>query len=833
MNTQTISITNVSEIEQFLRTKQIIDHENLLIQFFSATTDIGFITIIQEFFKKEFPASIFMGSTSDGVIENERIYESVQSVVAFTHFEKTNLSYSYVLHEETYFDSYQSGKSLAQTIYKDNTKAILSFSDGVHTNGEEFLRGISTVDKNIYIAGGMAGDNGLIKETFVFDKENIISNGAIGVAFNSDCLNLRTDYSFDWTPIGKKLLVTKAIKNRVYEIDGLSAVDLYAKYLGEELVSYLPQIGIEFPLILQREGISIGRAVIARHEDNSLSFAGNIEEGEYVQFGVGDVETILRGTDYHVRQLLNKSRFEPETFFIYSCMARRRFIGQHLEQEIQPFAKIAPSVGFFTYGEFFHSKEKNQLMNETMTVLCMTESTKKISFKPQYTVSNNKKLGINPLHIISHLSNVVSSELEELNATLEERVHKSTEEIYKQAYIDRLTDLPNRLKLIDELPDNIHKTLLLLNVDDFTLINDFYGHTIGDAVLKKLASVLNSFTFEEDANVYKLPSDEFAIIVHKVLGEKELIDFIEKLLSLISATDILYDEYLIKVTMTIAAARINIKGTGLVNADMTLKLAKKSGLNYMVFQESLMLVKHYERNLEMAQELRRAINDNDIISYYQPIYDLKTGKIEKYECLVRLKKEDGTVLSPYLFLEMSQKIKLYSNITKIMVQKTFSFFKKNKYNFGINLSFEDILNEETKSFLLDNIKKYDIAQQLTIEILETEKLENENVIKEFIDIVYELGANIAIDDFGSGFANFEHMTKIKSSYIKIDGSLIKNIDTDKNAKLVVETIIVFAQKLGMKTVAEYVHSQAVLEIVKELKIDLVQGFYLSEPLSEI
>jgi EAL domain-containing protein (putative c-di-GMP-specific phosphodiesterase class I) len=187
-------------------------------------------------------------------------------------------------------------------------------------------------------------------------------------------------------------------------------------------------------------------------------------------------------------------------------------------------------------------------------------------------------------------------------------------------------------------------------------------------------------------------------------------------------------------------------------------------------------------------------------------------------------------MSPITFLEIAQKIKLYPQITKIMIEKTFSFFKGNGLNFNINLSFEDILHKDTRNFIFNKIEEYDIAGQLTLEILETQQMENEVLVREFIDTVYVYGADIAIDDFGSGFANFKHMTQIRAEYIKIDGSLIQNIDTDKNALLVVETIIIFAQKLNMKTVAEFVHSKEIFDIVCRLNVDYVQGYYLSEPL---
>jgi EAL domain-containing protein (putative c-di-GMP-specific phosphodiesterase class I) len=249
---------------------------------------------------------------------------------------------------------------------------------------------------------------------------------------------------------------------------------------------------------------------------------------------------------------------------------------------------------------------------------------------------------------------------------------------------------------------------------------------------------------------------------------------------------------------------------------------------YLIHDNDVEVLKKYENNLSMANIVKNAIYNNRIISYYQPIFDTQNNII-KYEALVRLEDEKGTILSPYLFLELSQKIKLYSKITETMIEKTFKYFSKNKKDFSLNLSFDDILNEKTNNYLFDMIKKYNIANQLTIEILETQSLTNEKAVLEFIDKLYSYGAKIAIDDFGSGFANFEYMTKVQSDYIKIDGSLIKDIDKNENSKIVVETIILFAKKLGKKTVAEFVHSKEIYDIVKKLGVDYIQGYYLSEP----
>ncbi|MDH5465502.1 MAG: EAL domain-containing protein, partial [Thiovulaceae bacterium] len=652
---------------------------------------------------------------------------------------------------------------------------------------------------------------GFIIETFVFTKDAITNNGIVAVALNNKNLHIATDYSFNWTPIGKHMTITKAVKNQVFEIDGISAVDIYEKYMSKELAMRLPQIGIEFPLILERHGVEIGRAVLEKREDGSLIFAGNVNENDKVRFGIGNVEMIIRDSHYHARQL---QEHPIESIFIYSCMARRRFVGTTLETELRPLQEMGPTSGFFTYGEFYHSPEAPQLLNETMTILALSESSDAFTnYIKEVTVEHH--FGINPLHVISHLANTVTKELEELNGDLEQRVEENTEYILEQVYTDRLTKLPNRLKLIEQLPNFVGHYLILININDFTELNDFYGHYAGDTILEEFAQTLFHLAKREQMEVFKLPADEYALMAKN----DDIQHYIEYLFNLLNNFIYHYQNNHIHINITMAAAQIYGDGHALANTDMSLKLAKRQSENFLIFEKDMMLSERYKLNLEMASSIRHALNHNQIVPYYQPIIDVKTGKVDKHECLARLIMPEGEVISPIHFLERSQKIRLYFEITKSIITTAFKKFQNSDEKFSINLSINDILNNDIKSFIFEKIQEYDVGKQLTFEILETQALENDDSITEFIYKAKRLGVSIAVDDFGSGFANFQHITKIDVDVIKIDGSLIRDISKDKNARVVVETIVSFAQKLGLKTVAEYVESPDIYHLTKELGID--------------
>jgi len=402
--------------------------------------------------------------------------------------------------------------------------------------------------------------------------------------------------------------------------------------------------------------------------------------------------------------------------------------------------------------------------------------------------------------------------LKHLNKNLAKEIERKTEELTKNMFTDNLTNLPNREKLINDMEN---KYIAIINIDDFKEINDFYGIHEGDKLIKKFGEFLNNF-----AQTYKLAGDEYAIISDKPAKLRHIAsDIIEKLKN----TKFRIKDEDIKINISVGI------GKTLSEADTALKYAKKRNKQIIVYNKKLPILKEYEENLKWKKIINRAIENDNVIPYVQGIIDNNTKKIEKYECLMRIVDGDN-VYTPYFFLETAKKTHQYETLQQIMIEKCFNKFSKLPYNFSINVSLRDLKNDKFVIYLFKKIKEYDIANKLTIELLEDEELISDKKINTIIHKLSKEGVNIAIDDFGSGYSNFVYLIKnLPINTIKIDGTLVKDILKDEKIKKLLKKIVEIANEFEFQTIAEFVENEEIYEELKKMYVKSSQGYFFSKP----
>jgi EAL domain-containing protein (putative c-di-GMP-specific phosphodiesterase class I)/GGDEF domain-containing protein len=402
----------------------------------------------------------------------------------------------------------------------------------------------------------------------------------------------------------------------------------------------------------------------------------------------------------------------------------------------------------------------------------------------------------------------------------------------KQIYTDNLTGLKNRQALNDELSLVENNILILSNIKEFSLLNELYGIEVGNEVLFQVAKEYENFALKHGFNVYRISSDEYVLFKVDDNFEADVYgDILDELHNKINTLPIYISELDETLGVQIYSGLSYSQTHALEEAQMALKKAKEKSLPYLAYSQSIDTKKNSERILSMKRIIKHALEHKNVIPFFQAITNSE-GQIVKYEALIRIFDfENGkkNIIYPDDFLPVAIKSGLYIDVALEMLSQALSFFAKRDEKISVNLLPNDFFNYPLMDKFMSLISKFESPKNIVIEITEQEGIEDfERVIK-VVGKLRKLGVLIAIDDFGSGYANYAHILRIKPDYLKIDGSLIKNILTDNDSNILVKSIIRFAKDLGTKTVAEYVENEEIFERLKEYGVDEYQGYYFSCP----
>ncbi|RLA70474.1 MAG: hypothetical protein DRG24_06840 [Epsilonproteobacteria bacterium] len=412
------------------------------------------------------------------------------------------------------------------------------------------------------------------------------------------------------------------------------------------------------------------------------------------------------------------------------------------------------------------------------------------------------------------------------------RLQRLQKELRHSLSHDQLTGLFNRFSLDVMLPKVEAPVLLLLNVDRFKHVNDFYGTQTGDAILGELASLIQLPMLDNyDPLFFHLGGDDFGIVLNGV-DKKRAIQMAQIIATSIQSYPFIMDEIEIFITVAIS---VNSQAPYLENGDMALKHLKElHNENVICFDESMHLKEKARHNLATMRIIKTAIERNSVVPYFQPLYNLQTEKIEKYEALIRVELENGSLLYPDDFLGVASQTTYYRELTRIMLEKTLKRFQNLPYRFSVNLSMKDMMDESLVATLIKALEAdRETAKRLDIELLESEELFDLERVILFIKQIKSYGCRIAIDDFGSGYSNFAYVAALPIDILKIDGSLIRTIHENPRNLQTVKTIIAFAKNLQLDIVAEYVEDEAMAQLLADLGVTYGQGYHFGKPTQTI
>ncbi|EHP28928.1 EAL/GGDEF domain protein (cheY like) [Sulfurimonas gotlandica GD1] len=442
-------------------------------------------------------------------------------------------------------------------------------------------------------------------------------------------------------------------------------------------------------------------------------------------------------------------------------------------------------------------------------------------------------------HNNKKLAHLYHESIKKQNIELEKSLEEKSQIINTQIYRDSLTGLDNLCAFMYNTNNHKHlefTVLMLLDVDNLQHINDLYGTKTGNQVLISFSKLIKEFSEEYYYELYHTSGDQFVLLdqVAYIDTEKYEIEF-DILLNRIKEFTFFIDDFKKEISVNATIGMSLGLEHPLKHADMALKNAKDNNKTYAVYNTLIDTTKEMQEKMEWRHKITDALENNRIVPVYQPIVD-RDANVIKYESLMRILEivdNQEILISPDKFLKISLETKQYSLISAMMIYKVLDFLQTNEHTISINLTYSDITNKSFMESLYKRISKENLGNRLIVEITENESVQDYKLLKKSIERFRSLGVKIAIDDFGSGYSNFSQILEIHPEYIKIDGTLIENIDIDSHAFILTKAIVTFFNELGIKVIAEYVHSEKIHEILQEFNIDEFQGYYFSEPLREI
>ncbi len=485
-------------------------------------------------------------------------------------------------------------------------------------------------------------------------------------------------------------------------------------------------------------------------------------------------------------------------------------------------------------------------------------------FKKELALTYNNKQLINDLNNEIYIREKAQFELEENKSALESKVEERTKELKEInldlnqvikkkdeaeknlqhiAYHDSLTGLPNKNLLVDRISQSIKQSLrdghkmaiLFLDLDRFKNINDSLGHTIGDSLLQEVASRLHK-TLRSHDTVSRNGGDEFVVVLEKLKNSNEAIHVAKKIIKQLTDTFVI-QSHKIHIGASIGISVFPGDGdTPLVllrNADTAMYRAKKAGGNQLHFYDESMSSQLRDR-LEIENELHSALHKKEFYMVYQPQINCHTGDTIGFESLIRWHNEKYGEIGPDRFVPLLEETGLIYSVGEWVVNEVIDFIstQHNNITFSINLSPLQCSSLAFVEIVRNAIKNKGInPKQIEFEITESLLIKDFEKTRTFLNELHDIGCTIALDDFGTGYTSMNYLARLPIDVIKIDKSLIRNIDSSKNLKSIVKAIVTMSQSLGMTNIFEGIETNAELNEIKKMDGTIIQGFLFSKPLS--
>ncbi|MBR1864264.1 MAG: EAL domain-containing protein [Ruminococcus sp.] len=820
---------------------------------------------LARFIKKLAPEAHIFGTSTSAIISWGKLIQN-QCVVSVTQMSRGTVRTALLptfTEDGLPVPEEELARRVRDAVVEKDTRLMLTFLTGKYLGVYNFVEKCNDVFPGVQMIGGLANTSEInlrrfLDSGFVFNETGYSDKGIILASISGDEVESFSSYATGVQAIGEESEITDTFGTCVLSVNGRDAAREYRIGVGNELKDR-PELTNLFPYVYSdASDIPI---FVRFSDDRSLSEIFDRDEPMnrvWYQSHQGlDVESKrelicanhnvragkkLKRAFIYDRKVItdNRSLFrrvenfeKAETIFGYSCIARSMIYSNCVKWELSAYEN-SNMCGCITEGEIAHVDGRNTFANCSFVVAVIGEEPATQKYNP-YAFSHTDSLVADNRELLNYLYNIEHelSVKEDPAADSLKAFVRDCE--LKLLYSDK-DEIPNAAAMNMDIKLKGYDRICMINVIDTEAMKMVFPEQLIDLTYKSFTSKCVSFAKQKGYSVYVIsdwhlavgaPSYMFALsefVADMEQLQKELFETAEDYIAIVPIFCVLDDCTVEDLNPAYNSARLEMANK---NIQFSVRDAKQGQLD----EESI------RERYRMVNVINYAISHDKVIPYFQGIYDNNTGSIHHYEALMRLQDENGKIYYPGSFLDVARSYGLlYDSLSKMMISKVFEKFRNiSGRSVSMNIGMRDIKNRDMVEFIYEFLSTVEHPENFVFEILENEDIDDYDMMMAFVDKVHELGGQISIDDFGSGFSNLQHIANIHSDFLKIDGSIVKNCVDDEQSANLIKLISGWKTLSSQKfmIIAEYVENQEIQDLLLNFGIDYSQGYLFSRPGPEL
>ena len=749
-------------------------------------------------------------------------------------------------------------------VITEDTKLMLTFLTAKYLDIYSFVEQCNTCFPGVQMIGGIANTSDInlrkfLDSGFVFNENGWTNKGIMVASVSGESVESFSSYATGAQAIGKEVEITDTFRTCILSIDGRDAAKEYLVGVGDalkkrpELTNLFPYVysnASDIPILVRfSENQSISEVFDASSPLNAAAYAAHsgidchtrremINANHNVTVG----KKLKRAFIYDRKVIAdNRALFrhvenfeKAETLFGYSCIARSMIYSNCVKWELSAY-RNSNLCGCITEGEIAHADGRNTFANCSFVVCAIGEAPATQEYNP-YAFSHTDSLVADNQQLLTYLYDIENEFAQTEHSTAADSLKTFVRDCELKLLYSENEDIPNAAALNMDIKLKGFDRICMINVFDISsmetvfsqhLINLTYRNYITNCLRfarenKYTMYLINGWQIAIGAASYMVALSEFVSSMKAL--QRKLFEASEGYIAIVPMFCVIDDCTVDNLYPAYYSARVEMMQK---NAQFYTRDA-----NYGQLDEDSIRERYH-----MVNVINYALSHNKVVPYYQGIYDNTEHRIHHYEALMRLEDEKGEVYFPGSFLDVARSYGLlYDSMSKIMIRSVFEKFRSiEDTSVSINVSIRDIKNAEIVEMIYEFLSTAKYPEHFVFEILETEDIDDYDVLMAFVDKLHTLGAQIAIDDFGSGFSNLQHIARIHTDYLKIDGSIVRNCCEDEECENLI-ALVADWKKLSVRQfriIAEFVETGEIQAMLQKYHIDYSQGYLFSKPAPDI